>query len=386
MKTRPCIRVLNLISTLDMGGAETFLCRLVTSQDKTECHNIVVSLTGTGPVGKIISDAGIPVFCLGMTKGCPDIRGIFRLHRIISQYQPDIVHCWMYHANLLGLTVKPFFPGMRVLWNIRCSHMAWGAYGRVYDMTVRAGALLSRLPDGVVFNSFAGQLSHEELGYRNKNQKVIQNGIDTHVYGTMDDLGGAEKWGLKQSLGIPDHGFVITCVARFDPMKDHLTLFKAAARVLEQRSDAHFVFAGRGMTLENPALQSWMRGMQPKENLHLLGERSDIPQIYGISDLACLSSISEGFPNVIAEAMATGVPCVVTDAGDSAMMVRSTGQVVPVQQPEPFAAAILSFMDMDSSTLLALGKKAARRVHSRFNLIHTIARYETIYRSLSRSI
>jgi glycosyltransferase involved in cell wall biosynthesis len=368
--------ILHLISTLDTGGAEIFLFRLVSGMDKTKFKNIVVSMTNIGPVGKSMAGNGVYIHALGMKKGLPDPGGMIELFKLIRHYKIDIIQCWMYHANLLGIFFKLAFPNIRILWNIRCSNMKFGAYGTVYDFTIKAGAILSRFSDCIIVNSFAGKKFHKDMGYQNKNWVVLHNGIDcdkNRVWKTKNSVS------LKE-LGLPENAIVVTSVARYDPMKDHKTFFKAAEILLKKNSKVHFIFAGRGMDRNNTPLKEQMGAVGQKENIHLLGERNDINGIYSISDLACSSSsYGEGFSNAIAEAMAASVPCVVTDAGDSAYIVGATGIVVPVNDPLALSRAWEKMIQKGDIKLKELGSKAEKRIRTQFRIDDTISRYESLF-------
>jgi glycosyltransferase involved in cell wall biosynthesis len=368
--------ILHLISTLDTGGAEIFLFRLVSGMDKLKFKNIIVSMTDIGPVGKSMADNGIHIHALGMKKGLPDPRGVIELFKLIRHHKIDIIQCWMYHANLLGGFFKLVFPKIRIFWNIRCSNMKLGAYGTVYDFTIKAGAILSRFSDCIIVNSFAGKKFHKDIGYQNKNWVVLHNGIDcdkNRVWKTKNSV-------LLKELGLPENAVVVTSVARYDPMKDHKTFFKAAGILLKKNSNVHFIFAGRGMDRNNTSLKEQMCAIGQKENIHLLGERNDINRIYSISDLACSSSsYGEGFSNAIAEAMAASVPCVVTDAGDSAYIVGATGIVVPVNDPSALARAWEKMIQKGDIKLKELGSKAQKRIRTLFRIDHTISRYESLF-------
>ena len=373
------IKIFHLISTLDTGGAELFLSRLVARADKGRFENIVVSMTNIGNVGEKIASAGIQVFSLGMKKGLPDPVGMIRLIKQVRKFQPDIIQCWMYHSNLLGVFIKLFFPKIKIIWNIRCSNMEFGAYGIIYDLTVKAGAFLSRMPDFLIFNSFAGKRFHFELGYWNSKWAIFHNGIDPEKYRPLL----RKDHFLRAELDIPEKSFVITCVARFDPMKDHKTFFDAVKIILENKSDVHFIMAGRGMIPENKIIQEQIKEIEKKEHIHLIGERADINRLYSISDLACSSSAyGEGFSNAIAEAMAASVPCVVTDTGDSAFIVGNTGAVVPVRDSTALAREWKKMMETDGISFLEYGKQAEKRIHTKFRLAHTITRYESLFSEL----
>jgi len=151
--------------------------------------------------------------------------------------------------------------------------------------------------------------------------------------------------------------------------------------LLEKREDVHFCMVGKNVTWDNVVIRdqiptSW------RDHFHLLGERGDVRKILPGLDIACLSSSSEGFPNVVVEAMACGIPCVVTDVGDSAFIVGDTGRVVPARDPESMAAALLGLVDADRDERQNLGRTARERVAERFELLDVVRQYEALYASL----
>ena len=369
------LRILHVISNLEVGGAEMNLLRLVQSMPK-EFDNPVVSLTTIGPVGEKIRDLGAHVQALSMKKGVPDPRGAMKLAGIVNRFQPDIIQCWMYHANLLGLAVS---RGRRLVWNIRCTDMDLGRYGMIYRWTVRTGALFSFLPDAVVVNSLAGRDFHASLGYSPKKWDVITNGFDTAVYRPE----ASWRQHVRSELAIPGNAPVIGIVNRYDPMKGHATFFRAASLLSQANEAVHFVLAGRGMTGNNPEISSSLGAMKNKRNIHLLGERDDIPQVLNALDIATSSSIyGEGLPNAIGEAMATGIPCVVTDAGDSALLVGDTGIVVPKRDPEALCSAWQRLLDAGIDFRKTMGERARKRIMGHYSLQAMIRRYEALYINL----
>jgi glycosyltransferase involved in cell wall biosynthesis len=376
MAAEPGVRVLHLISTLDVGGAEMNLLRLVQGISKGyESH--VVSLTSIGPLGKRIRDLGIGVEALGMKKGLPDPRGVIRLARIVRRFDPHVIQCWMYHANLLGLVVSGRRP---LVWNIRCSDMDLRGYGRIYRWAVKAGALFSPLPDAVVANSLAGKNFHGSLGYSPRTWTVIPNGFDTAVYRPDEP----SRRSVRKRLGIPDAAPVIGLTNRYDLMKDHATFFRAASLLSGTGASVHFILAGRGVSEDNPALSSLLGTMPHVRHVHLLGERQDVPGLINAFDIAASSSsYGEGLPNAIGEAMATAVPCVVTDVGDSAALVDDTGIVVSKKDPQALCAAWQSLLDAGPDFRKAMGIRARKRIIEHYSLQSMISRYEALYRDLT---
>lgn len=370
------IRVLHLISTLDTGGAEQSLLRLVRSMDPFMFANEVVSMTSYGPMATKIEEAGIRVHTLGMRKGRPGIAGVLRAHRITRLFRPHIVQCWMYHANLMGLVLA---GPKRVVWNIRCSDIDLAAYGSVYRYTVLAGARLSPIPRAVVVNSLAGRKAHEDLGYHPREWVVIPNGIDPETF-RPDEASRRER---RAGLGIGGDAIVIGLVGRYDPIKDLPAFFKAAEFFHAIHPGAHFVLAGRGLDTSNTELAKALPRGIPGDHMHLLGEQQDMERFYPLLDILASTSVSEGFPNAVAEAMACGVPCVATDAGDAASIVGDTGIIVQRRSPEQVFRAWLTLASMPQEARRDMGMRARERIRTLFAQDITTKRYCELYLRLS---
>lgn len=366
------VKVLHLISTLDVGGAEQNLFRLVASMDRGVFTSEVVCMTAPGPMGSRIEEAGIPVRSLKMSKGRPEMAAVPRLWFMAGLYRPDVIQCWMYHANLLATTL---LHPQRVLWNIRCSDMDLSRYGSLYRLTVLAGARLSRIPGAIITNSTAGRIAHERLGYRPRRWVTIPNGFDTDLF--RPDARARSS--VRAGLGIPSDAFVIGLIGRLDPMKDHATFFKAAGAFSSARPGTHFILAGRGVSRKNRAVTDLMEGIPDTGTFHLLDERCDIPQILAALDLATSSSVSEGFPNAVGEAMACGLPCVATDAGDTGTLMGDTGILVRRQSPEELCRAWETVASMEPAERRAVGMKARERIRRHYTQEKTTESYQQEY-------
>jgi len=168
-------------------------------------------------------------------------------------------------------------------------------------------------------------------------------------------------------------------------MKDHNTFFCAAQRLRSRLANSHFVLAGSGVSTENPELLDLVRRRKLQAVVHLLGPRFDIPRLTAALDIACLSSSSESFPNVICEAMACGVPCAVTNVGDASRIVGDTGRVVPSRNPEALAQALFTLLEMPPGQRTNLGQKARERAKV-FSFERAVSAYEALYTSLVERI
>ena len=388
------ISVMHLITTLDVGGAEMMLLKLLSFMDDDDFSNQVVSLTGIGPIGEKIMAQGIPVYALNMPSGRLTLGGLVKLWRLLNSIKPKILQTWLYHADLLGLIFGKLARIRKICWNVRCSYIDLGKYRRSTEWTVKLCSLLSTFPETIITNSREAQNFHVKLGYKAKRCEVIPNGFDLNKF--KPDKEAKPK--LLVALGLSDRRYtkrgkgesvenkrnriiLIGFIARYDPMKDHSTFFKAACFLLEKRRNVHFVLAGRDVRWENKSLAKQLPDVS-KDHFHLLGERNDAENITAALDIACSASYGEGFPNIICEAMACGVPCVVTDVGDSARIVGDTGRVVPSRDPQALARAWNEFIDLGEERRGKLGIAARKRVKDHFELSTIVRRYETLYYSL----
>jgi glycosyltransferase involved in cell wall biosynthesis len=304
-----------------------------------------------------------------------------RLAQEIRAFRPDILQTWLYHANLLGTLVSLTTGPRVVLWNIRSSDMDMSHYRRISGWVVRVCAWLSWLPEAVIVNSRAGLGYHESIGYRPRRWAVIPNGVDTDVF--RPDA--PARVALREELGLPPEAVLIGYVARLDPMKDHVTFLDAARLLSRTHSNAHFVLCGEGIEPGQKPLAQSLEDLGFSMRVHLLGRRDDIPQLTAGFDIATLASaFGEGFPTVVAEAMACGVPCVVTDVGDAAALVGDTGRVVPPGDPRALAAAWEDLLEAGPAVRERLGAAARRRIESEFTLPKMVSKYEELYLRLAQ--
>ncbi|PJM71477.1 glycosyl transferase [Achromobacter ruhlandii] len=376
------MRVVHVITGLGQGGAESVLWRLATFPGQ-EVEHIVVSLTDDGIYGERLRAAGVTVHALGMPRGRITLGGFMALRRLIAGARPDAVQTWMYHADLIGGLAARLAGVRAVAWGIRNSGAHLERSSRSARMVLRACALLSGvLPGAIVCAAQDAAERHAAKGYRRDRMVVISNGYDLSRY-APDAAARARvraQWGLDGDVP------VIGCVARWDPLKDHANLLRAVAALVRDGRDAGLrcVLVGRGMTIDNPELMALVDKLGLRERLVLAGPSDDVPAVMNGLDLHVLSSCAEGFPNVVAEAMACGVYCVVTDVGDAAYIVSDTGVVVPPEQPEALARGIeTALRDVASRGQGRAGEAGRARVLANFDLARMVRDYIAVWRRLS---
>jgi len=375
------IHIVHLITGLNVGGAERVLANLVRSSDGSRFRHVVVSMIEPGPVGMELAAAGAEVHGLGMRRGVPSIPGLVRMVRILRRSRPCVLQCWMYHANLLGLLAGKWARVPHIVWGVHSTDLDFSRYRRLTRWVVRACAWLSRFPDSIVVVSEAAKKDHESWGYPALRMVVIPNGFDLDHF-RPDPVA---RVSVRRELYLADEAPLVGLIARFHPKKDHQTFLRAAAQLHKWMPDVRFLLAGAGVTPQNPELCRAIRENELEGFVFLLGRRNDVARLMASLDILSLSSsFGEAFPLVVGEAMACGVPCVVTDVGDSAFIVGDTGSVVLAGNPEALARGLADMMDLGSDGRKALGQRARQRVEARFSQARMVEAYESLYERLVR--
>lgn len=367
----------NVISSLEKGGAETQLHLLVTNQASSATRIISLKKKST-PLSAELLRQGVPVDAMSFDT-YPG-RSFLRLVQFLRLHvsNSDMVQCWMYHANLIGF-LAALLAGRRkqVVWNLRRTAIPGGMTGWVS----RICGFISRHVDvPIVCCAEAALESHCQAGYRRKNMVVIHNGIDT-VRFSRDATAGAA---VRQELSIAPDAFVLGMVARYAPVKGHLHLLKALKILLPHLPpDTAFkvVLVGRGVRDAQP-LKPFLDDPALKPYLELVEETDDVPRYLSAFNALCMPSESEGFPNVVAEAMACEVVPLVTDVGEARFIVDDIGRVVSPLDPQALAEGVKALLALPDTERLKLGVQARARVVNEFSVEKAISKYDALYQSI----
>lgn len=352
------------------------LFNLTTHMDRQRFANSVVSLTTMGDLGKSLEREGIPVRALGLKKNFGSMRTLWQLRRALRREKPDVVQTWMYHADLVGGLVAQAAGIRRVLWGVHHCDVSRGSMKWLTRLTARACAGISRyVPEKIVFCSEASRRAHTQIGYSSAKMTFIPNGFDTARFQPDDP----SKQTIRRELGIQSDSLVVGMLGRHHPHKDHANFLSAAARIARSHPEVEFVLCGRDVTPENEELWSRVKAAGLTSRAHLLGARDDVPRLLTAFDLLVSSSQTEAFPLAVGEAMATGIPCVVTDVGDSRLLVDNTGVVVPARNPSALTDGIESLLKAGNGGRQSLGTSARARIENLFSLNGIVRRYEDLY-------
>jgi glycosyltransferase involved in cell wall biosynthesis len=374
-------RILHIITSLTVGGAETMLLRLLSAANPDYSHG-VVSLKDQGTIGPRIRELDVPLFTLGIRAELPNPVRAYSLRLIARRFRPHLLQGWMYHGNLMAsFAANASETRTPVVWGIHQSLQGLATVKWQTAGVIRLGTRFSDRADSIVYVSETGRKQHEAFGYHPSRSVVIPNGIDCATFAPDGGL----RHEVRTELGVADDSVLIGLVARNHPMKDQSGFLRAAELVVRAHGSVRFLVVGPGVP-ESVELQALVRDLQLQERVLLLGERSDMPRLTAALDIACSASAwGEAFSLAIGEAMACGVPCVVTNVGDSAYIVSNTGVTVPPSDPHALAKAVTQLIEAGATHRQHLGAAARKRIETEFSLPQIVRRYCDLYEKILSS-
>jgi len=373
------MKILFLIRSLAGGGAERQIVALTKGLVTRGIDVSIAVLCSGGIFERDLKDSGVRVIDLRKRTKWDYLAIFFRLRNIIRTDKPDVVHGYMWDSNVMvALLAKSVRPG-KVIFGIRASNLDGWQYGLVSMVLIKIEAYLAALADHVICNSQAGASEVIKRNFPKDRVVVIPNGVDTKKFSPDHRAGVAQR----KEWGIPESSKIIGMVARIDPMKDHDNFLRAAAIVHAQESDIHFVCIGNdtdSKKIDELLNNAKRKGIQ--KHLHFFPESDDIPTVMNAFDILCLpSAFGEGFPNVLAEAMACETTCVATDVGDAAQIIADCGRIVPTKSPRDLAEALVCQLNAIDEPTDNLGVKSRLRIKKMYSLDRLEERTAALFKS-----
>ena len=349
----------------------------IAGMDRRRFDPSVICLGGSGKPGARIKALGVPVHVAGMSPTRPSPISLWRVCRWLRDLRPDLIQGWMYHGNAAAsLAGWLSLRGVPVLWSVRATIYSLKHERARTAALIRLSAALSHRALRIIYASRVSADQHEILGFTADRTTIIPNGFDCEQFKPLPHARSV----LRRQLNIGEDAILIGLINRFHPMKDHAGFLEAAGLISRMNQSIHFVLAGQGVDLENRTLVDLAERLHLRGRVHFLGERDNVAELMaGLDVVTSSSAYAESFPNVIGEAMACGVPCVVTDIGHSAAIVGGTGFVVPPRNPAALAAAWSRMVDMGAESRAMMGAAARQRILENFSLDKVVGQYEALY-------
>lgn len=335
------MKIFFLIRALTYGGAERQLT--VLSKGLSERgHDVVIgTFYSGGPLEKELVNTQVRVIALNKHSRWDLVGFILRLIAVVRAERPNVIYGFLWDPNLLTIILKPIFPHMRIVWGIRSSARELPKETWLERLSMRLSCWLSRFPDAIIANSQVGGNDYVSQGCPKEKMIVIPNGVDTDRF--RPDQKARRR--IRCEWELTEENRVVGIVGRLNLVKDHTNFLKSAAALAKERNDIRFVCVGDGPTDYRHTLQMLAEELGLKRSLSWSAAREDMTAVYNALDILVSSSASEGLSNVIGEAMACGVPCVVTDVGDSAWVVGDMGEVVPSKDPIALKNAVQTLLE-----------------------------------------
>jgi glycosyltransferase involved in cell wall biosynthesis len=361
------VPLVHLITELDSGGAQMALLRYLTHHDRSRYRPMVVCLyNGDRVVAQQIRALGIEVVDVGLTRPYR-LDALWRLYRLLRRKRPLILHCWMFHANLIGRVIGRL-ARVPVIITARRNVEIGGPWRE------RAKRLTRRLDDAVIaVCELARQVEIEHTGAAPDKVVTIYNGIDPFPAVPSETVAQ-----LRHDFGLPPDAPVVICVSRLHPQKGHDDLLRAWQHVMAVQLDVHLLIVGDGER------RSELEGLATKQpHIHFTGQRHDVIHLLALSNLLVLPSLWEGLPNVVLEAMAAGLPVVATAVGGTPELVidGESGLLVPPRDPAALAEAIVTLLT-DPDLAQRLGENGRLRVSNQFTIQQIVQQTEGLYQRL----
>lgn len=370
------LKVLHIISSLGNGGAENILFQIC-AVDQARRHR-VIGLGGAGIYGDRLTRAGVSVTCLHLEKNRNLPLGIFRLKSLIKNSQADLIQTWMYHSDLIGGISARLAGRIPVIWGVRASDaFLMPGYARLSGLVKVCAAVSRLLPSRIIFNSGQGAQTHIAQGYPAELCEVVHNGVDSDYFSPDP----AARIRIRRSWNLTHSQLILGTVARWDSIKNHALLAEALHALKATTQKWHAVWIGPGMSQYNRELIRLLDRFSIRQKVSLLGPTTDLKGALNGMDLHVLPSRSEGFPNVLAEAMACKTPCVATSVGDARQILGETGWTVPSQDPQALAQAMREALSSMKNRRRWLARRTNCRIRviSQFGIKKMIGAYDKIW-------
>jgi glycosyltransferase involved in cell wall biosynthesis len=366
-------KILYVNYSLDIGGIETLILELCKNLDRDKYEPAVCVFVPGGKLVKEFHDNGIGVYEIPIKRSGIDCKAPFKLAGLCKAKDIDLIHthnqtAWLYGATAGMLSRRPIIHTEHTTADYFKYHTRrWEIFEKILSMmTSKITAVAGSVADYMIRNE----------GIKKEKIKVVYNGIK---HSDFDNIIDVEK--KKQVLGIENSELIVGNVARLTANKDHLTLLRAFKKVIIKIPTAKLLIAGDGPLKDT--LHKNIDELGLNASVFLLGDRRDIPELLQIFDLFVLSSIREGFPVVLLEAMASGLPVVASDVDGNRELVidKETGIIIKPGRVEEFADAMINILT-NKQRSEKMGNKGKMRVVDSFSLQSMINKYESIYASV----
>ena len=369
-------KICYIVTGLDIGGTELQLYHLIKRLNQESFSPVVISMLEPGTVGKMLSEARVPVYSLGMKKRVygllSQIRGMFRLYRIVHREKPDLLVLYLYHAIVVGRLAGRVAGVRRVISCFRTPPEST-LRGRLQNLVLRATSWADAVTTVNSETVSRGWLEKKVMTA--EKVRIIPNGVIIPAGSRCLSKGTQDSPAALHSAD----SFVWLAIGRLNREKDFFTLIEAFKSVTKRSSGCKLCIVGEG-PLRQP-LEEKVRTEGLGGHVVFTGACDDVHALFSEAQAFVLSSAWEGMPNVILEAMATGLPVVATDIGGVPELVKhgQNGLLVPPRDPVSLAEAMLHIMTLTNEERGKMGQIGMQIVRERYDIDLVKVQWEGLY-------
>ena len=371
-------KITHLINGLDSGGAETVLVRLILNDSQGNKH-LVISLKDDGFYGKQLKENGVTVKSLELNKPHNVIFGIgvFKLLNLLRKNKTDTLIAWMPHSCLLGGLVGKICGIKKIIWNFRGASENLNDNTKLHHIVLFTCKKLQKyIPNKIIVCANYVNDVLGNYGFETSNIKVIFNGYDSNEY----SINNKSRKEIRKELQVPKDIPLLGMIARWHPQKNHGLLIESLKLIKSRNLEFRCLLLGEG--IQNELILESISKLGMSDFFILRNETKNIPAILNALDIHILSSkFGEGFPNVIAEAMLCGTPCIATDIGDSELIVGQTGWISKNDSVSEMSDKIFKAIEYwkDKKAWHNKSNEARNRIIKNFHISSMINNYQNIY-------
>ncbi len=365
------MKILHIITGLNRGGAEVMLYKIIKHSPNPSAH-YVVSLLPEGYFGQKIRDLGCDVWSLNMTKN-PFSFSPFRFFKIIKDIQPNVIQCWMFHANIVGGLFGRITGVKNIVWGI---HHSISKFDRKISRIInKICALMSyKFCKTVVCCGLRPLEVCKDSGYDSSKLKCIYNGFELKDFFFNEQA----RISVRKELGLSDDAFVIVHMARYHILKNHTGLLRIFAKLQKKAPNSYLLLVGDDV-VGNNSIESLIDKLGLRANIFTLGFRPDTCNLFSAADVSVLPSLSEGFPNVVGESMLCETPCITTNVGDCSTIIGHKDWSFELSDEDGFALKLFEFSKMSKSEMKKCGEKCRKYILDNFDIEKIYHQYAEIW-------
>ncbi|ANU10115.1 hypothetical protein BBH88_07260 [Planococcus antarcticus DSM 14505] len=351
------------------------LSKIISNNSCEDVSMFVITLIDINHYYQQMTNTGTKIYCINFNKGLLGPLNILKIVKIIYKEKPDVIQTWMYHCDFIGIFLKIIFPKKKLIWNIRHSNLVKNVDKSTTIFLANILGKLSFFPNKIICGSVAAYNSHLKVGYREKKLTIIPNGFDTNQFAPNNMI----RKEVRKELGLLNENLVIGHIGRANKIKNQIALIEVFSEISREYSNLKLVLIGKGIKekYQNHSL------VIENKSVILIDEVSDVQRYLKSFDLFVLPSLSEGFPNVIGEAMASGVPCISTRVGDSPQIINKEELIAIRNSNSDLEKKILYWLNLDSETKKELKIYSRNRIINTYSINKVVALYIDLYRKIA---